>query len=564
METTSPKQRVIPRPERAWSVRVVEEGAGWALDGPLTLAVLGLCGFQVAIWLPHYLTWPWFADHDVFATLALGWEHGKLPYRDLAGNNFPGTIYLFWILGKLFGWGRTLPFFAVDATFLLSLGAILLVWSRRRFGQFLPGGVGFAVFVSYYLNLDFTRVGQRDWHAPFFIAAGLLVADAYPGRWSRRLLALTTAIALTIRPQVVLFFPAIALAVAQGAGDESRAGNVAGRERSRPGIVRALLGFGLLLTSLVALAFLPLVLSGIAGDFLRGIRITFYGARYNSVTPRSFAGQILLQLLHLEYDIVPMAVLVLAPLCDPKTRGTARIWLLAYLGAWLYKPLSPVPFPYLEHPLTLIWSITIAVLVQLLTTPGLSHPAIRLAAVLVAMRLGVHARPMQCSLDYARQGIAALRTGEDPAEAPLGIHIGLPVDPRSTAFPWKDYRETLAYLRTRTGPETEVANLIHVVPAINGPTGRITPLPAESLAWLRVHPSEEPAFARALERAPADSVVVWTPEKGAFVDLWSHFGEVERLAPLIRRFYEPAARFGDVEVWGRKREGSAPAPDPSA
>jgi hypothetical protein len=101
-----------------------------------------------------------------------------------------------------------------------------------------------------------------------------------------------------------------------------------------------------------------------------------------------------------------------------------------------------------------------------------------------------------------------------------------------------------------------VANLIHVVPAVNGPSARRTPLPAESLAWLAVRPNDEPAFARAIERAPDDSLVVWTPGPGEFGDMYVHDQEVLRLAPLIHRYYEPAARFGDIEIWRRKRSSS--------
>ena len=85
------------------------------LDGPLTAALLLLALGQLASWVPHYLTWPWFADEDVFATAAQGWDSGVLPYRDLRGNNFPGTTYLFWGLGKAFGWGNTVAFYAFDA-----------------------------------------------------------------------------------------------------------------------------------------------------------------------------------------------------------------------------------------------------------------------------------------------------------------------------------------------------------------------------------------------------------------------------------------------------------------
>ena len=451
--TDAPRRqlRVRARPVPATEVRLAERIAAGVLNGPLTVALMLLCGFQLATWIPHYLTWPWFADHDVFATLALGWERGQLPYRDLAGNNFPGSIYLFWIVGKLFGWGRTVPFYALDASFVLIFGATLLAWSRRRFARYLPGAVGFAVFLTYYLSRDFDSVAQRDWHGPFFILSGLLLAEAYPGRWSRVVAAAAAAIAFALRPQVVLFLPALGLAVAHGTRTEAEHASDPGGAHSRT--IRALFGGGLLLALFVVLAFLPLVLAGIFDDFLNGVRLTFYGSRYNTTHATSVLKQMLLQSLHLEFDLVPLAILILAPLGDPRTARTARVWLLAYLGAWFYKPLSPVPFPYLEIPLRLVCSINVAVLVELLLTARLAQPALRLVAVLLAVGLGVRARPEMCSVAYARRGVEALRRGEAPAEAPLGLHIALPADPKALAFPWNDYRETLAYLQDPYQPD---------------------------------------------------------------------------------------------------------------
>jgi len=89
IEPSPPDLRPRPVPAGPAAVPLAERIAARVLNGPLTLALLGLCGVQLATWVPHYLTWPWFADHDVFATLAIGWEHGQLPYRDLIGNNFP-------------------------------------------------------------------------------------------------------------------------------------------------------------------------------------------------------------------------------------------------------------------------------------------------------------------------------------------------------------------------------------------------------------------------------------------------------------------------------------------
>jgi hypothetical protein len=544
--------------------------AAWALKGPLTAALLALCGIQLATWLPHYITWPWFADHDVFATMALGWHHGQLPYRDLAGNNFPGTVYLFWILGTVFGWGRTVPLYAVDGALVLVLGATLLAWSRRRFGRWLPGVVGYAVFLSYYLSLSFGEVAQRDWHGPGLVLTGLLIVDAFPGRVARALAALALAAGFSIRPQIVVFLPALLLAVARTfrtgnaatleGEDATHAG--AGPETTWGPTIRGLLGWVALSAALTILAFVPLWAAGIFDDFLHGVGLVVYGASYNKASMAMIGNQMLLQFLHLEFDLVPLAVLLLAPLGGTARAATARLWLLVYLGAWVYKPLSPVPFPYLEHPLQIAWAVNVAVLVELLLAARLAHPAVRLVAVLLAARLGVHARPYMCSIAYARQGIEALRRGEDPREAPLGLHIAIPLDPKALAYPWEDYRATLAYVRTNTTPETRVANLLHVVPALNGSTGRPTPLPAESLAWLMVHPDDERRFGPALEAAPAGSLVVWTPVKGRFIDRWSHYDEVERLAPVIRQNYSPLARFGDIEIWRRDAGGGAGPPGP--
>src|SRR5262245_53244426 len=91
------------------------------LARPATAAVGLVCLLQLVTWLPHYLTWPLWADHDAFATLARGWEAGELPYRDLACNQFPGAIYLFWFVGKVAGWGNSASLYAFDAGTVLVL-----------------------------------------------------------------------------------------------------------------------------------------------------------------------------------------------------------------------------------------------------------------------------------------------------------------------------------------------------------------------------------------------------------------------------------------------------------
>src|SRR5262249_55845888 len=131
--------------------------------------------------------------------------------------NFPGPVYLFWALGKLFGWGKTAPFYAFDASLVVALGALMASWSRRLWERWLPGLVGYTAFLSSYLSFDYALTAQRDWQGPFFAVAGLLAAQAWPGRTGRLALALGMATALTFRPHIVLFLPAAFLVIDEGA-----------------------------------------------------------------------------------------------------------------------------------------------------------------------------------------------------------------------------------------------------------------------------------------------------------------------------------------------------------
>src|SRR5262249_49652879 len=114
-----------------------------------------------------------------------------------------------------FGWGRTIPFYAFDASCVVLLGGALVVWSRRRLDGALPGLVGYLAFLGFYLSLMFENTGERDWHTALLVCSGLMVVQAWPGRWSRIASALMTALALSIRPHAGLFLPALAAAVAE-------------------------------------------------------------------------------------------------------------------------------------------------------------------------------------------------------------------------------------------------------------------------------------------------------------------------------------------------------------
>ena len=113
----------------AWTMDRVEAVSGILLRRWFVVGFAGLSIYWLLTWLPHYLYWPWCRDVDTYALMAQEWDSGVLPVRDIRALGFPGHIYLHWILGKLFGWGHTGIFYAVDAAALLCLGAVVILWS---------------------------------------------------------------------------------------------------------------------------------------------------------------------------------------------------------------------------------------------------------------------------------------------------------------------------------------------------------------------------------------------------------------------------------------------------
>lgn len=516
-----------------WSARL--------LNGPLTLAVLFLALIQLATWAPHYLTWPWWADHDVFATLALGWDAGLGPYRDLRGNNFPGTVYIFWAIGKLFGWGRTAPFYAFDATLVAGLGAALVVWSKRRFGRMLPGAIGYLSFLAYYLSLDYTQAAQRDWHAPFFAVCGLFAAEAFRGRMGRWSAALGVALALSIRPQAVLFLPAALLAIR----DEQ--GHLSGR---------ALSEFVIALIAFLAALFAPLVAAGVLGDFLRGVRAAGFGGSYYRNTITRFGVELFKQFTMRDLAVLTGMVLLYS-WASRSTKHIAQTWIAAWLCVTLYKPLSPYPHAYLDHPRTLVSAVLLAILVELLLTVPVAA-SYRLASVLLALGLSAVIKPVFSNPVMSRLALGSLMRGEDPIVQPMGYRHNLAVL-LSAEYPWDDLRAVTAYLRNEIPRSTRVANVLQGVPALTGPTAHLPALPAESIAWLfMVQRDDEAAFATKLEETP-DSVVVWSPRELGFNPRFGRSFDLPFLEPVIRRHYEPDRQFGTIEVWRRKPADERPS-----
>jgi hypothetical protein len=506
------------------------------LSAPLTAVLVACCVLLAIAWVPHYLTWPWWADLDQFAIAAQSWDAGMLPYRDLADFDFPGPIYLFWVVGKLFGWGQTVAFNALDATMVAAYGIIMALWSRRVFGRFSPGLIGFLVFFAFYVDRDYTQVAQRDWQAPFFATLGLMAAEAWPGRRGRVASALAMAAALAFRPQAILFLPAFASAVDEGA------------RRSEEPFVRtvwALLEWAALFVLGLLLAFGPLICAGIFDDFARVLSITHYGGQYNRVTGFRLFLMIYNGQVEICWGTVWLMVLLALLACTP-VRRPARTWALALIGVLTYRPMSPVLHLYMWQPLTIVCAIAVAVMAAwVLLTPQLGAIG-RLVLLGLLLYHSIPRVPRFASFSRSYQALGPLMQGSDPLDPPLGCkteYTSLPG--RTLVYQWADYRALLDYVRHSLPPDAKVANLFRVLPypTINGPGGRLTPFPAAGgvIHLALVDPHLEDRFISALAESP-DAYVVWVTDVGGF----------PRMAETVRRHYRPQARFGNLEVW-RKR-----------
>ena len=416
----------------AWTMDRVEAVSGIMLRRWFVVGFAGLSIYWLLTWLPHYLYWPWCRDVDTYALMAQEWDSGVLPFRDIRALGFPGHIYLHWILGKLFGWGHTGIFYAVDAAALLCLGAVVILWSHRRLGLVLPGMVAYFIFLAYYLDINFEMVAERDWHAPLCMMLGLLLLEAWPGRRTRWLSALLAGIAITIRPNIVLFLPALLVAVARGA-DATRAASATDTLRiiTKEAFLAALEWLCAFCVFAMA-GFSPLFLSGVMDDFVRSLEAVRRGGSYSdATTARSIA--ILWEELRQPKIWALLVSLVLISLrsSDRELKLLARTWLLALTGALVYRPIHPVDHAYLKTPLALVdavaWAIPITWLVRAATAKRLFGSTLLpgVLGILLIVYEGIPWKfPGNCSARVSIDSIRARRSAAGPC-CPRGHGSGI-------------------------------------------------------------------------------------------------------------------------------------------
>lgn len=500
------------------------------------------CAFLLATWVPTFLTWPWSNDYDHFAMMAQLWEAGGKPYRDIFSFQFPGEVYLFWGLGKAFGWGNSVAFYGFDAALVVAFGALLVAWGRTLSGSLLPGLIGFSAFLLFYVSVTALIAGQRDWHAAFPAVAGLLLPGVVPGRSGRVLSALAFGWALTVRPQVIVLLPAVLPALdasARAAGGSWRP------------TLRAVAAWLVVVALVMALGFVPLVWAGVLDDFLANLR-TMSQSPYNSVGSAGLWRR--LSPLHIPMNL-PIA-LVMALLLWDKTSGPLRragwVVVVTLAGAAFYHAISPMVFPYHVIPQVVAASVGAAFVAAQVLQYG---PKTRLTVVAVGLLFlffGARERPRSFQALSTRSptytvptALRLLRTGGLPTRPPLGYY---------SHHPWAYHRDLIEYLRAHTTPETPIANLlISHTAAVAGQVPRPSALPVDSgLLLMADIPALVPRDQKALETTDP-CVVVWEPSRptgGALLG--------DALLPLfdtVRQYYRFEARFGPFEVWRRKESG---------
>ena len=516
-----------------------------------TLVAALWCLFLLAAWVPQYLTWPWYNDNDHFAMLAQLWDTGRLPYRDFFSMQFPGEIYLYYLLGKLFGWGNTVAYYAFDAALVVAFGALLAAWSVKRFRTPLPGLIGFASFEYYYMAENFTVAGQRDWHAAFFAVAGLVLMEWRGGKWAKILGALSYAVGLSFRPQMVLLAPAFLLAI----DADARARNATLAERAR-----AIVAWFALIGAFLALAFLPLLYNGILGDFIRSIRYLQPGASgYSTLTGPIFLKRVYELFLQTRFNAIPILIFLTLWRVPRLTRASAFIALAAVLGVLFYGPISPNQ--YSNHAIAPMAALAFAtaILAKIILDVAAEAPSAKLAALVLLLFLVAGKEPVFASLngtfysdkivthpdyvetskqrhDYGSLGaIPILKSGAMPEQDPPGRRP-------SNIYAWRDYRAAILYLRS-LDPSLTLENMIGDGDlAYNGVVPRLPALPADIFS-IQAFSHTEPPCAKALESLDK-TLVLWSPR--------APHEKHPLIAEVVARLYEQQAKFGEIEVWRKK------------
>ncbi len=504
-------------------------------------------------WAPHYLVWPLWTDHDHVLAMARGWDLGRLPWRDLLTYQFPGEIELAWLIGRLLGWDNPIGFYLADLALLSAFATLIWAWGKR---QSLPVAailLAILTFLGFAVSRPFTLAAQRDTHATILSIGPILVLSAWP---NRRAIAVASgilfALALAVRPQAVLLFPALAYAAFTPRAASEAASAEPHRRNGRPVFFRVLAGvaFGL------AIAVVPVVASGLWPDFLRMLKfpISQPGA-YSAWAPSDLLKALRETVAETRNPIIIVALAAMSIAADSiERRRLARLALLALSGGLAYRLAHPVDQLYLRHPAEIITCWAIAILAAWLLSDPRFKPIPRALLLFLILVDFIPWTTNACSPQASIDAVVALAQNKPPALTPPGAEPAYPnVGFRIYHYEWADLNAALAFIRKTTSPTTPVANLLShfPYPAINGSTGRPLAIPIESVPLLSWYPQTDfdSAISRALESAEPGTLVVWdgTRAEPAIA------ARLPKTIAAIHAQFQPVAQFGEIEIRIRRQ-----------
>src|SRR5262249_43457314 len=145
-------------------------------------------------------------------------------------------------------------------------------------------------------------------------------------------------------------------------------------------------------------------------------------------------------------------ILLLLPRSGHATIRRATTWLVALGMSLLYMPVAPVTHDYQLHPLHLVLSVNIAVLVHLILSAPAARPEYRLA-FLVVIVLPFFTKPAYCSFRASAERLPYLVRGQWPAALPGRIPA-----PDGSYVDRTNYPELIDYLRRSTDKSMRIAD----------------------------------------------------------------------------------------------------------
>jgi len=527
-------------PEKTWGM--TNDYCQKLLRLPFQWILCIIMALWFLLWAPHYLYWPWWMDLEHFSVSAHAWDQGIKPYRDLIDFNFPGPIYIMWMLGKLFGWDHPMAANFLDVMVCVGLSCLTIRWSKRVFDSSTAGLIGCFLMARYYMSLDASRVMQRDWYVIALGIGMLMVTQITTLRNKNLFTGFILAVAFVIRPYAILLLPPLIVSILLENWGQRLKIEIALKQVVLSGLVSSMVLWS------------PLVFHGIADDFFREIfRELMYG-NYDPEGREAFHwtvyNQIATKVVFSAFcTVVPTLYLLRNDRCKLRL---ILPWVVMFVSMVFYKPLCPVMHAYTEIPLEMVAGLMLGIFWGVFENyQGVSY-RFKVSLIGFWTWFFLPAFPEMLSVSSSREALVSMVSSKGLEKSPPGWAGHLKDRnniPRS--YFWQDYQSALEFIGEETSSDVRIVNFIRKqpFPTFNGPTGRLTLWPCgEGIQWLRwVHPELELEFANAL-KSQVPSIVIWNDRE----EMSKVAIKYPLIDQLIRREYEPVARFGQIDIWKRR------------